>query len=628
MASLMPQGKQQYFDDNGVPLASGFLYTYEAGTDTPLDTFTDYTGGTANTNPVQLNARGEATVFWGSSPYKIVLADKDGVVIWTQDHCTNDVSVDDGASGSLWTTVQGFINKIISSAGSSVIGFLQSGTGAVATTVQSKLRESVSVKDFGAVGDGIMDDGPAFQAAHDACHEGTAIRIPRPSSFYLVNTAISITKGMHWVGDSADSSQHLNGVTLKSTAAIDVFNISPASSDKVFQFENFSIIGGTNGFNYAAAGKYISRHSFMRNIELDSQTNAGIKSIMGMIGCHHSDINCIGTGDYGLWVEGTDGLLNASQWDSCRFGGKSVESLHLKARSGIALFNNCIIESNFGAGLSCIGSSAHFYGGWFENNGMSAGDPDIILDVDGAAVSQVRLFGTQINSPNAAQANVRVKFNSNNCMYSEFGVIHASSADIINANNTNARIGLYDLYNPPVISSPSRLDLVNLLAFSEGRKVAAADLSPTINPNTGVTVSRGNLTRSIVKATVNKSAWTTAGLSQNLTIFTGMTGVRVTGAWIKVTEAFAGTGWATATVWLGILAPGDYLAVTSVLGVTPVIGDADAEVGSLLNRANAVQGGHYNNGNNIQLNLTTTGGNINAITAGTLEVYVETQKLP
>ena len=43
--------------------------------------------------------------------------------------------------------------------------YLPAGTGAVVTDVQSKLRESVSVKDFGAVGDGVTDDLPAAQAA-------------------------------------------------------------------------------------------------------------------------------------------------------------------------------------------------------------------------------------------------------------------------------------------------------------------------------------------------------------------------------------------------------------------------------------------------------------------------------
>jgi hypothetical protein len=43
--------------------------------------------------------------------------------------------------------------------------FLQSGTGAVSRTIQDRLRDSISIKDFGAVGDGVTDDTAAFAAA-------------------------------------------------------------------------------------------------------------------------------------------------------------------------------------------------------------------------------------------------------------------------------------------------------------------------------------------------------------------------------------------------------------------------------------------------------------------------------
>lgn len=72
-------------------------------------------------------------------------------------------------SGSTFTIDSGAItnSKVNASAGivSSKLAFTQSGTGAVQRTVESKLQDVVSVKDFGAVGDGVADDTAAIQAA-------------------------------------------------------------------------------------------------------------------------------------------------------------------------------------------------------------------------------------------------------------------------------------------------------------------------------------------------------------------------------------------------------------------------------------------------------------------------------
>ena len=69
------------------------------------------------------------------------------------------------------------------------VTYTPAGTGAVATTVQKKLRETVSVKDFGAVGDGVTDDSAAISAAIDA---GSTIIFPKGT--YSVGSSGTITK--------------------------------------------------------------------------------------------------------------------------------------------------------------------------------------------------------------------------------------------------------------------------------------------------------------------------------------------------------------------------------------------------------------------------------------------------
>lgn len=77
----------QAFDDYGALLAGGKLYTYEAGTTTPLATYQDLNGGTANTNPVILNSAGRATVrVTNGTAYKFILKDSSDNIIVTLDN--------------------------------------------------------------------------------------------------------------------------------------------------------------------------------------------------------------------------------------------------------------------------------------------------------------------------------------------------------------------------------------------------------------------------------------------------------------------------------------------------------------------------------------------------------------
>lgn len=80
----------QFFDNNGVPLSGGKIYTYEAGTSTPLATYTSSSGNTAHTNPIVLDSGGRVPnggEIWNALQlYKFVLKTSTDVTIATYDN--------------------------------------------------------------------------------------------------------------------------------------------------------------------------------------------------------------------------------------------------------------------------------------------------------------------------------------------------------------------------------------------------------------------------------------------------------------------------------------------------------------------------------------------------------------
>jgi len=79
----------QFFDNSGVPLNGGLLYTYAAGTTTPQTTYSDSTGATPNANPIVLDSAGRVSgEVWLTTGvnYKFVLKTSANVTIWTNDN--------------------------------------------------------------------------------------------------------------------------------------------------------------------------------------------------------------------------------------------------------------------------------------------------------------------------------------------------------------------------------------------------------------------------------------------------------------------------------------------------------------------------------------------------------------
>lgn len=72
-------------DGNGGPLAGGKVYTYEPGTSTPKPTYQDLAKTVANTNPVILDPRGEAVIYWDGA-YKVRVETAAGSLVYEQDN--------------------------------------------------------------------------------------------------------------------------------------------------------------------------------------------------------------------------------------------------------------------------------------------------------------------------------------------------------------------------------------------------------------------------------------------------------------------------------------------------------------------------------------------------------------
>lgn len=81
----LPNPKSQWFNSSGAPLSGGKVYTYIAGTSTAKNTYSDHLGTTPNANPVILDSRGEATIYWDGS-YKVIVKDSNDVTIYTLDN--------------------------------------------------------------------------------------------------------------------------------------------------------------------------------------------------------------------------------------------------------------------------------------------------------------------------------------------------------------------------------------------------------------------------------------------------------------------------------------------------------------------------------------------------------------
>lgn len=173
MAINVMENPFNYFtDSDGRALDAGFVYIGLPNLDpetNPVNIYWDYGLTVPARNPVRTTAgypsrNGSPGTIYVDGDYSIVVKNKSGELVYSS------------------LSAQGLV-------GSDLVTYILDDANAVSRTVQERLRERLSVADFGAVGDGATDDTAAFQNAIDAASSlGVDVEVPWTSAGYLIST--------------------------------------------------------------------------------------------------------------------------------------------------------------------------------------------------------------------------------------------------------------------------------------------------------------------------------------------------------------------------------------------------------------------------------------------------------
>jgi hypothetical protein len=213
---------QRFFDvvqdrsGNAIPGALVYVYASGGG----LATLYSDNGVTTTPNPVTTNFDGEYGFYAANGTYSLTIT----ATGYASDSRPGVVLFDPSDVGAI---------------SSNNVSFAPTGTGAVTRTVQAKLRDVVSVKDFGAVGDGVANDTTAFQNALNA---GGEIYVPQGN--YRVAAGLTCNKSIKLYGPGVikfnDAAQF--GLTIEPTRTVST-SVSSVSSPVTYP----AVTGIANG---------------------------------------------------------------------------------------------------------------------------------------------------------------------------------------------------------------------------------------------------------------------------------------------------------------------------------------------------------------------------------------------
>ena len=147
------------------------------------------------------------------------------------------------------------------------LSFTQAGTGATARTIDSKLKEVVSVKDFGAVGDGVANDTAAILAAINSNASFLEVYIP-PGTYRLSSPLIINRQNLTLTGAG-------RATTLYPDAGVTAIELAQGNGVSLTVLRDFRIYGNTNATGGIALGGFFVAFCQIHNLSIENFTSMG-----------------------------------------------------------------------------------------------------------------------------------------------------------------------------------------------------------------------------------------------------------------------------------------------------------------------------------------------------------------
>ena len=220
--NLSPIGNgQQFFDNTGLPLNGGLIYTYQAGSTTPLATYTDVNGTVANSNPIVLDSSGrlpnEVWLTYGFN-YKFVVKTSAAVTLGTYDNLYGIIGVANTSTGT--TIPTGMISLWYGSIGSVPLGwYLCDGTNGTPDLRDKFVVGAGSTYSVAATGGSanaivVSHTHTATSTVTDPGHTHTARSIAQLGSDFSIAQV-----GQSFVQNATFINSNTTGITVATTNA-------------------------------------------------------------------------------------------------------------------------------------------------------------------------------------------------------------------------------------------------------------------------------------------------------------------------------------------------------------------------------------------------------------------------